>query len=137
MPLLTRKKLVDLMRGSRIINQDAYPTATTNATLTAAQMLGGVLRATPSSGTATYTTLTGTQLAAAMRQPVQVGDCFDLYIINISTSGNDNIVLAMGVGITLVGNNDIEEEDAVANSSSALFRFRNTAVNTFDCLRLA
>ena len=47
--------------------------------------------------------------------------------------------LATAVGIThvLVEDNDIEEEDAVENACSALFRFRNTAANTFDCLRLS
>ncbi len=116
----------------------APQTATTTATLTAAQMLGEVLRVDQGgSATTTQTTLTGTQLSAAFANRVEIGDSFDLFIINEDQTANTNFVLAMGTDITLVGNNDIEEEDAVANSSSGHFRFRNTAATTWDCLRLA
>ena len=119
-------------------NTPAHQTATTTATLTAAQMLGEVLTVDQgSSSTTTQTTLTGTQLTAAFDNRVNVGDSFDLFIINIDVSAGTNLVLAMGTGITLIGNNDVEEGDAVTNSSSAHFRFRNTATNTWDCYRLA
>ncbi len=119
-------------------NTPARKTATTTATLTAAQMLGEVLTVDQgSSATTTQTTLTGTLLTAAFAGRVRVGDSFDLFIINIDQSAGTNMVLAMGTGITLVGNNDVEEEDVVTNSSSALFRFRNTAPTTWDCMRLA
>ncbi len=119
-------------------NTPAHQTATTTDTLTAAQMLGEVLTVDQgSSSTTTQTTLTGTQLTAAFAGRVSVGDSFNLYIINIDVTAGTNLVLAMGTGITLIGNNDVEEEDAVDNSSSALFRFRNTSATTWDCYRLA
>ncbi len=119
-------------------NTPARKTATTTATLTAAQMLGEVLTVNQGgSGGTTQTTLTGTLLTAAFAGRVRVGDSFDLFIINISTDGSEDLVLAMGTGITLVGNNDVESESAVTNSASALFRFRNTAPTTWDCMRLA
>ena len=121
-----------------IRNTPAPQTATTTATLTDAQMLGEVLRVDQGAGaTTTLTTRTGTQLSSAFSGRINVGDSFDLFIINEETDAGGNMVLAMGTGITLIGNNDVEEEDAVDNSSSALFRFRNTAANTWDCLRLA
>jgi hypothetical protein len=120
----------------QVRNMPAPQTATTNATLSDAQMLSEILEATPSGGTATYTTRTATQLEAAFSNRLEVGDSFDLIIINTSTSSGDNIILAMGSGMTLVGNNDIEEEDAVDNSSSGQFRFRKTAENTFSCYRI-
>lgn len=136
---LTKPRLQDLVRDTPIFHQPAPETASTNATLTAAQMLGGILVVDQAAGgTSTLTTLTGALLQAAMRQPVIVDESFDLYIINIGLSAGENVILAMGAtGMTLVGNNDIEEEDAVANSSSAHFRFRNTGANTFTCYRLA
>ena len=119
-------------------NTPARQTASVTATLTAAQMLGEVLDVDQAAGaTTTQTTLTGTQLTAAFAGRVRVGDSFDLFIINTELTANGNFVLAMGTGITLVGNNDVEEEDAVTNSSSALFRFRNTSPTTWDCMRLA
>ena len=119
-------------------NTPAPQTASVTNTLTDAQMLGEVLRVDQAaSATTTLTTRTGTQLSSAFSDRINVGDSFDLYIINEGTTAGENLVLAMGTGITLIGNNDVEEEDAVANSSSALFRFRNTAANTWDCMRLA
>ena len=135
---LTKPRLQDLVRDTPFFHQNAPPTVTSTVTLTGAQMLGGILEANPSSSTASYTTLTGALLDEAIgRANLAVNDAFDLIIINTSTSAGGNIILLMGTGITLVGNNDIEEEDNVANSSSARFRFRRTAADTWTCYRIA
>ncbi len=119
-------------------NTPAQQTATVTATLTAAQMLGEVLDCPAgSSATRTLTTLTGTQISAAFANRINVGDSFDLYVINSSTAGNDLVVMAGGTGVSTVGDLDIEEMDAAANVSSGLFRFRNTAANTWDMMRIA
>jgi|TARA_R100000093_G_C1874836_1_gene52419 predicted amidohydrolase len=118
-------------------NVPAPQTATTTTTLTDAQMLGEILDAQTSSAARTFTTRTATQLEAAFAGRLNVGDSWDLFIINSSTTSADTVVLAMGTGVTLVGNNDIEEEDAITNSSSAHFRFRKTGANAFSCYRLA
>lgn len=138
MPALTRRGIFGLFRSPPIGNMPAPQTATVTDTLTDAQMLGEVLYVNQGSGaTTTLTTRTGTQLSAAIPGLVNVGDYFDLFVINRETDAGGNMVLAMGAGVTLIGNNDIEEEDAVTNSSSAHFRFRNTGTNTWDCMRLA
>ena len=119
-------------------NAPTPQTATVTATLTDAQMLGEILYVDQGAGaTTTLTTPTGTQLSASFGGPVNVGDSFDLFVINRETDAGGNMVLAMGTDVTLIGNNDVEEEDAVANSSSAHFRFRNTGANIWDCMRLA
>ena len=135
---LVKSRLQDLVRHTPIFHQPAPETASTTTTLTVAQILGGILVVDQAAaGTSTLTVPTGTLLQAAMRQPVLVDEAFDFYLINIGLSAGEDVILAMDTGITLVGNNDIEEEDAVTNSSSAHFRFRNTGANTFTCYRLA
>ena len=138
MPALTRLGLFGLFRSPPLKNMPAPKTATVTATLTTAQLFGQILRVDQGSGgTTTLTTSTGTQIEAAVPGPLTDGDYFDLFVINEEKDAGGNMVLAMGVGVTLIGNNDVEEEDAVSNSSSAHFRFRRTAANTWDCMRLA
>ena len=133
-----RADIVHALRSPKVVRQGDPETASTTTTLTAAQLLGGILVVDQAAGaTTTLTTPTGTLLEAAMGFDVQNDDAFDLYVINIGLSAGENMVLAMGSTITLIGNNDIEEEDAVTNSSSAQFRFRRTDTNTFVCYRLA
>ncbi len=138
MSTLTRKRLFGLFRSPPLKNMPAPKTATVTATLTTAQILGQVLRVDQgSAGTTTLTTPTGTQIDAAIPGPLTVGDYFDLFVINEEGDDGGNMVLGMGTSVTLIGNNDVEEENAVENSSSAHFRFRRTAANTWDCMRLA
>ena len=119
-------------------NTPARQTATATATLTVAQMLGEVLvDDNGGSGAITLTTLTGTQLTAAFGGRVTVGDSFDLYVLNASTSANDLLTMAGGTGVTLIGDDQIEEMDAAANVSAGLYRFRNTSPTTWDMIRIA
>lgn len=136
--LLSKQNLDNLFTSPRVFNMPAPQTATATASMTDAQMLGGVLEVNNGgSGATTLTTRTGTQIDSAFSGRLRVDDAFDLYVINVSTSANDALIIAVGTDVTLVGNNDIEEEDAIANSSSGLFRFRKTAANTFTMYRLA
>ena len=130
------KAISRLFTGPPIRNTPARQTATVTATLTTAQIMGEVLRVISGSSTSSLTTPTGTQISAATPGGAIVGDSFDLFLINASTNGGEPVILVMGTDVTLVGNNDIEEEDAITNSSSAHFRFRNTGANTWDCMRL-
>ncbi len=110
------------------------PTATDTATLTAAQMLGGILVGTPTAAAA-YTTLTGTQIEAALSGNVATNDSFDLSIINLGGAG-DIITLTAGSGVSIVGSATIDDPGADINSSG-LFRFRRSAANTFVAYRIA
>jgi tRNA A58 N-methylase Trm61 len=109
----------------------APQTATATATLTVAQVTGGMLVANPSTTAATYTFPTATALDAALAN-VKIGSTFDLSIINLGT-GSGALTLTMGAGTTLVGSG------TVAVSTSAVLRFRRTGVNdiaTFVAYRL-
>ena len=113
------------------INESAAPqTATVTATLTAAQILGNVLVANPSTSAATYTLPTGAAIDAVLTN-AKVGSTFDLYIVNIGTSSG-TVTLAVSTGVSDGGNAVV----AVAITSSAQFRFRRTADATYVVYKL-
>lgn len=119
----------------QVLNVQAAPTtATGTVTLTAAQMLGGIIEATPTA-TATYTTLTGTLLEAALPSGIANDDSFELTIINLGGAGFI-ITMAGGTGVTFVGSVLIDDA-GVDITSSGTFRFRRTAANTFIAYRIA
>lgn len=109
----------------------APQTATSTATLTAAQILGNVLVANPSTSAATYTLPTAAAIDTALNN-AKVGSTFDLSIVNIGTSSG-TVTLSMGTGVTDGGNAAV----AVAVTSSALFRFRKTADGAYTVYKIA
>lgn len=118
-------------RAETIMGAYAAPqTATSTATLTAAQIVGGMLVANPGTSAATYTLPTGAQIDAAVPNAT-VGSTFDLALINIGTSSGA-VTLAVSTGVTDGGN----AVTAVAVTTSALFRFRKVADNTFVAYRI-
>ena len=118
-------------RAETIMGAYAAPqTATATATLTAAQIVGGMLVANPGTSAATYTLPTGALIDAAVPNAT-VGSTFDLSIVNIGTSSGA-VTLAVSTGVTDGGN----AVTAIAVTTSALFRFRKVADNTFVAYRI-
>jgi hypothetical protein len=119
-------------RGEPVLGAYAAPqTATTTATLTAAQITGGMLVASPGAAAATYTLPTGTLLDAAVPNAT-VGSTIDLNVVNLGTTAG-TVTFAAGTGVTDGGNG----LTAVAITSSALFRFRRTADATWLVYKVA
>lgn len=110
---------------------DAPQTAGATATLTAAQILGGMLVANPSTSAATYTLPTAAQIDTALPNAT-VGSTFDLNLVNIGTSSGA-VTLATATGLTDGGNAFV----AVAVTSSAAFRFRKTAEGAYTVYKIA
>lgn len=109
----------------------APQTATSTATLTAAQVTGGFLVANPSTTAAVYTLPTGALIDAAVPS-AKIGSTFDLNVINIGTS-TGTVTLALGTGVTDGGN----ALQAVAVTSSAMFLFRKTGDGTWVAYKVA
>ena len=117
--------------------------ATSNKTLTIAQLLTGVIEEDPE-GAANWTLPTAA-LAVAGVKGVNVGDCIDFALINNATTGADEIVtVVMGTSGTAVGNMKIAAPNITEdqeNSGSGLFRIRFTNVTSgseaYTCYRLA
>ena len=109
----------------------APQTATSTATLTAAQVTGNWLVANPSTSAATYTLPTAALIDAAVPN-ASVGSTFDLNIVNTGTSSG-TVTLATATGITDGGNAFV----AVAVTSSAAFRFRKTGDAAWTVYKIA
>ena len=109
---------------------NAPQTATSTATLTAAQITGGMLVANPSTSAATYTLPAATDIDNAVSSAT-VGSTFDLAIVNIGTSSG-TVTLSMGTGLTDGGNAAV----AVAVTSSAIFRFRKTGDGAWSVYKI-
>lgn len=115
----------------RIGYSAAAQTATSTATLTAAQVTGGVLVANPSTSAATYTLPTASEIEAVVTSAT-AGSTFDLSIVNIGTSSGA-VTLSLGTGITDGGNATV----AIAITSSALFRFRKVSDGAWTLTKVA
>jgi hypothetical protein len=115
-----------------VLGYAAVPqTATSTATLTAAQVTGEFLVANPSTSAATYTLPTASAIDAIVTS-AKPGSTFPLNIINIGTSSG-TVTLSMGSGLTDGGNAAV----AVAITSSAQFLFRKTADGAWTVYKIA
>jgi hypothetical protein len=115
----------------QLLAAPAPQTATSTATLTAAQVTGEWLVANPSTSAATYTLPTASALDAVLTN-AKPGTTFDLFIVNTGTSSGA-VTLALGTGITDGGNALV----AVAVTSSAMFRFRKTGDAAYVVYKIA
>lgn len=77
-------------------------TATVTATLTAAQVLSGILLGSPGTSAASYTLPTVADLEATLSS-AKVGSTFNLSVVNVDGSSSGVITLVAGTGWTIVG----------------------------------
>ena len=125
-------------RGTFMFRKMPTPaTATDTASLTDAQMVAGVIVATPTAAAA-YTVRTGTQLLAALPTDIAADDAFDLTIINIGGTGDD-ITLTAATDITIVGDPVVRPsaDSGTEEAGQGTFRFRYTGTTVFIAYRVA
>jgi hypothetical protein len=116
--------------------QAAPQTATTTATLTAAQITGGILVGTAGTGAVTYTMPTATAIDAVFTN-AKVNSTFDLTVINLGTSSGV-ITMAVNTGITAVGNLLVAITGSAAGvGGAAQFLFRKTDTAAYTVYRVA
>ena len=116
--------------------QAAQQTATATATLTVAQVTGGLLVGNPTTTAASYTLPTATLLDATMTN-MKVNSTFSLRIINRGTS-TGLITVVVGTGITAVGNLVVAITGSAAGvSGAAEFLFRKTGDAAYTVYRVA
>jgi hypothetical protein len=102
-------------RNEIFLGEMADPqTATATATLTAAQITGGMLVANPSATAASYTLPTAASVDAVLVN-AKIGSTFELSIVNIGTSSGALTIL-VGTGWTLVGSATV----AITSSAQVL-----------------
>lgn len=113
--------------------QIAPQTATTDATLTAAQITGGLLVGSPGTSAAAYTLPTGTALDAVMTN-AKPNSTFRVTVINLGTSSGV-ITMTTNTGWTLVGKMTIPITST--EGSSATFLARKTTDATWTLYRVS
>ncbi len=117
--------------------QAAPAAKTTSTTLTAAELLGGLITGNQgAAGAATYTLPTAANLAAALPADFPINGAFDFTVINISTVAAETITIATNTGLTLVGDLTIAC-NAVGDASQGTFRVRRTGASAFSVYRVA
>ena len=112
--------------------QPAPQTATTGATLTVAQITGGILLGSPGTTASTYTLPTGASLDSAVSS-AKVNSSFDFSVCNVDGSSTGVITMTAGTGWTIVG---LATVAATAGTTGA-FRARKTGDGTWTLYRLA
>ena len=116
--------------------QAAPQTATATATLTVAQLTGGLLVGSPSTTAANYTMPTAAAIDAVFVNS-KVNSTFELKVINLGTS-TGLITMVVGTGITAVGNLVIAITGSLAGvGGAAQFLFRKTADAAYTVYRIA
>lgn len=114
--------------------QGAAAAVNATATLTAAQMIGGVITST--AGAAVAATL---PLATALDTAIPdaaAGDSFDFSVINTSATPANTFTVGTAAGWTLVGNM-IVAGLAAGNGTSGRFRAAKTAAGAWTLFRLS
>lgn len=132
---------IGAFRGSRNLSVQAAPAAkSTTTTLTAAEIMGGILTANQAGGAgASYTLPLATDLETALLAAfpgLAVNDSFDFTLINISTVAAEDVTILTNTGWTLVGLMKVDSNDADTSPASAVFRVRRTAANTYTLYRV-
>lgn len=114
------------------LSTQLFPVQTSgaSATLTVAQVTGGILVAGSGLTAAiAYTTPTGALLDAGIANATKVGQSFQMSIINLGTT-SAIVTLTAGTGVSIVGLNTL------AVSTSATFEWVKTGDGTWSLYRL-
>jgi hypothetical protein len=107
-------------------------TATASATLTASQVLNGILLGSPGSSAASYQLPTVAVLEAGIPSAAAVGESFDFSVMNVDGSSLGVITLTTNTGWTLVGLMTV----VATAGTSQMFRARKTGTGTWSLYRI-
>ena len=116
--------------------QVAPPTMTTAANFTIANLLKGLIVATPAAAVA-YTLPTGTLMDGGVSLPLD--GAFDWSITNLGANAVDIITVTAATGHTIVGNALVQSAHSStggAMGNTAVFRSRRSAANTWISYRV-
>lgn len=123
---------------SIFVRQISAPTAkTVSATLTAAELLAGIITINQgAAGASNLQAPTGTAIQNALPADFATGDSFDVSFINISSTAAEIASLTVNTDVTIVGTAAVAAI-AAGVASSGVFRFRKTADHVFVAYRIS
>lgn len=125
-----------ILRSITLVPQGAPTAKTTSATLTAAEVLAGIITVNQgAAGTSAQQLPTAAALDTALPYAA-AGDAYDFSVINISTNAAEDASLTTNTGWTLVGSMDVESDDNDRARSSGGFRARKTGAAAWTLYRL-
>lgn len=129
---------VIIERGIKLVKQGAQTAKSTSATLTAAEVLTGIITVNQAAGATSAQQLPlATDMDTALPDSA-AGDAFDFSVINTSTVDAEDASVTTNTGWTLVGNMDIHAYSAAGSlNSSARFRARKTGTGAWTLYRIA
>lgn len=122
---------------SQLRNQGAATAKTVSATLTAAELMTGILTANQGGAAAAVYTL---PLATAMDTELPdsaANHSFEFSLINLSTVAAEDASIATNTGWTLVGSMAVQSDDAITSKSAGRFRARKTAAGAWTLYRIS
>lgn len=123
--------------GTQFFKQAAPAAKTTAATLTAAEILGGLLTANQGgAAAANYTLPLASDLDLACPYDIGTDEAFEFTLVNISTNAAEDITIVTNTGWTLVGNMVVASNNAATDQAWGTFRARRTAANTWVLYRV-
>jgi hypothetical protein len=125
-------------RATPLFKQAAPAVLTNTATLTAANLMAGLIVGTPTAA-AIYTLPLATALETALIAAypgLANDDAFEFNIVNLGAA-TFTITVATAAGWTLNGQVVVEDGSAPANQSAAAFRVRRTGANAYALYRVA
>lgn len=129
--------------GSNFGTQAAPAAKTTATTLTAEEILAGLLTGNCGGAAgANYTLPLGTSIETAwlaINPGLANDDAFDFTLVNISTNAAEDLTIVTNTGLTLVGSVVVSANATLGEggSSAGTFRVRRTAANTFSVYRIS
>jgi hypothetical protein len=123
--------------GLVTVTQGDPVAATVSATLTAANLINGIITVNQGGAAASAQQLpAATAMDSALPASV-AGDAFDFSVINISTTAAEAASVTTNSGWTLVGDMDVAANSAVTTKSAGRFRARKTGTGTWVLYRLS
>lgn len=124
-------------RSVKLANQGAPTAKTTSATLTAAEVLAGIITVNQGGGATSSLTLpTATDFDTAIPDAA-AGDAYDFSLINISTVAAEDADILTNTGWTLVGSMAVQSNAAITDKSAGRFRARKTGAAAWTLYRLS
>lgn len=123
--------------GTPLLPQAAPTAKTVSATLTAAEVLVGIITVNQGAGAASAQQLPlAADMDTALPHAVD-GTAFDFSVINISTVAAEDASVTTNTGWTLVGNMDVASNAAATDKSAGRFRARKTGAGAWVLYRLS
>jgi hypothetical protein len=120
-----------------LVTQGAQNAQTVSATLTAANLLTGIITvAQGAAGASALQLPLATDLDAAL-PAAAANQAFDFSLINISTVAAESASITTNTGWTLVGDMDVAANSAATTKSAGRFRARKTGTGAWTLYRLS